>query len=1277
MDFGFLAGDTDKTIYVRLRDSTSGLAKTGLLFNSTGVVCSFVLPLAARVAITLVTQTVTGAHTDGGFVEVDATNCKGLYRLDLTDAAIASGDFSLISIEFDGIIEETMLVELHARKVNTIEVSGTTQTAGDLAAAVITNAAGVDIAADIIALQTSIDGVPTNAEFEARTLVAASYFDPAADTVANVTLVATTTTNTDMVGTDGAFLAASAPTNFSALVITAGGAADALVQGFLNNTIAETTADNISNNFEVLFDNANSTSTSIIDDIENVAADLATVQTSIDGVPTNAEFNARTLVAASYFDPAADAVANVTLVATTTTNTDMVGTNSALLASTFSTQFSGMTSIAEWMGLLAGKQAGNATAVTEIKATGAGSGTYDPTTDSGEARRDRGDVAWITSTLVATDIVSAGAITTLSGAVVNVDLVDVLTTYTGNTPQTADHTAGIADIPTVAEFNARTIVAANYFDPAADAVANVTLVATTTTNTDMRGTDNALLASTFSTMFSGITALAEWLGLIAGKQAGNATALTEIKATGAGSGTYDPTTDSNEATRDRGDSAWITATGFSTLVATDIVSAGAITTLSGAVVNVDLVDTLTTYTGNTVQTADHTAGIADIPTVAEFNARTLVAAAYFDPAADTVANVTLVATTTTNTDMRGTDGANTVVPMLGTLSQTEHDATQSTLTGLNNVAATDIVSNGAITTLAGAVVNVDLVDTLTTYTGNTLQTADVADLITTVGVAGAGLTDITINAASVDLVWDEILTGLTHNITNSSGKRLRQIAGDIFTDGTAQSGGLNSLQLASGDVSYDGEFERARLIVTDGTGFPAEFIITSSVASTDTVTFTPAANAALDVTTTYQIVPGQVHTTVQNGGYDNGFVFVDTVNGAAGTVTGVNGTSTNPSSNLTDAYVIAASEMLTKYDIEPGSTVTLPSDSSGKQFFGSSYVVLLNGQNIGNTRFEGASLSGVGVDTSGGRPPSFALCGIGSVTLPPCNGIECGFFGTFTIGTEGNFTFGASADVFNLSLTVDFGAALNSSQFFLQSWGGGDVEIQNAGAGTGSYVFQMSGTGNLVVNANCSATTTVTLQGNVSRNADVTGVTYVETANVWQDTINAEVDTALADYDGPTKTEMDTAHALLATVAKQDIIDTNVDQIEVAVITNAAGADISADIATLQTSIDGVPTTAEFEARTLVAASYFDPAADTVANVTTVGSVTTKTGYALVSTGLDLVLVDGKTLPASLQIIGAVVAGEITGAGTGTEVFDGLDGATTRVTVTVDGAGNRSTVVYT
>lgn len=65
-----------------------------------------------------------------------------------------------------------------------------------------------------------------------------------------------------------------------------------------------------------------------------------------------------------------------------------------------------------------------------------------------------------------------------------------------------------------------------------------------------------------------------------------------------------------------------------------------------------VIPTVTTLTGHTAQTGDSfarlgapagasvSADIADVPTVAELNARTLLAANYFDPAADTVALVT-------------------------------------------------------------------------------------------------------------------------------------------------------------------------------------------------------------------------------------------------------------------------------------------------------------------------------------------------------------------------------------------------------------------------------------------------------------------------------------------------------------------------------------------------------------------------------------------------------------------------------------------------------------
>lgn len=65
-------------------------------------------------------------------------------------------------------------------------------------------------------------------------------------------------------------------------------------------------------------------------------------------------------------------------------------------------------------------------------------------------------------------------------------------------------------------------------------------------------TDTGNLASRVTaSLFSGITSLAQWLGLIAGKQVGNSTARTELRATGAGSGTFDETTDSLEAIGDK------------------------------------------------------------------------------------------------------------------------------------------------------------------------------------------------------------------------------------------------------------------------------------------------------------------------------------------------------------------------------------------------------------------------------------------------------------------------------------------------------------------------------------------------------------------------------------------------------------------------------------------------------------------------------------------------------------------------------------------------------
>lgn len=67
------------------------------------------------------------------------------------------------------------------------------------------------------------------------------------------------------------------------------------------------------------------------------------------------------------------------------------------------------------------------------------------------------------------------------------------------------------------------------------------------------------------------------------------------------------------------------------------------------------------------------------------------------------------------------------------------------------------------------------------------------------------------------------------------------------------------------------------------------------------------------------------------------------------------------------------------------------------------------------------------------------------------------------------------------------------------------------------------------------------LNGDAMRGTNSANTTVPDAAGVAA--TPAEVATALTTYDGPTKAEMDTAHALLATVAKQDVIDGIVDAI--------------------------------------------------------------------------------------------------------------------------------------
>ncbi len=152
--------------------------------------------------------------------------------------------------------------------------------------------------------------------------------------------------------------------------------------------------------------------------------------------------------------------------------------------------------------------------------------------------------------------------------------------------------------------------------------------------------------------------------------------------------------DTNELQSNQG--SWLTAVGFAT--PTDIADGddavlAILGTPAGADISTDIagisagsgLDAAATRAALGMSSANLDAQIGGIPTTAEFNSRTLAAADYFDPAADAVANVTLVGTVTTNTDMRGTDGANTTAPDNSSIADVKAKTDQLAFTKANEV----------------------------------------------------------------------------------------------------------------------------------------------------------------------------------------------------------------------------------------------------------------------------------------------------------------------------------------------------------------------------------------------------------------------------------------------------------------------------------------------------------------------------------------------------------------------------------------------------------------
>jgi hypothetical protein len=226
-------------------------------------------------------------------------------------------------------------------------------------------------------------------------------------------------------------------------------------------------------------------------------------------------------------------------------------------------------------------------------------------------------------------------------------------------------------------------------------------------------------------------------------------------------------------------------------------------------------------------------------------------------------------------------------------------------------------------------------------------------------------------------------------------------------------------------------------------------------------------------------VPGTVHAETQGGGYAGGAVWIGP-SGSTGTQLYVDGTVDNPidDGQMANAKTVADALNLRIFRVEPTSSITLGETLNGYTIEGIEYTLNLGSQDVSNTYISGANLA---ASTATGSGTIYDNCIFdNAVTLAPCV-IRNSYLGdtTITAGSAGNFFINhcvSRAAGASVSPNFDFGAALNASNLNIRDWSGG-IELENMGAGTGTYNASIEGQGAVTINANCSATSNLAIRG--------------------------------------------------------------------------------------------------------------------------------------------------------------------------------------------------------
>ncbi len=242
-------------------------------------------------------------------------------------------------------------------------------------------------------------------------------------------------------------------------------------------------------------------------------------------------------------------------------------------------------------------------------------------------------------------------------------------------------------------------------------------------------------------------------------------------------------------------------------------------------------------------------------------------------------------------------------------------------------------------------------------------------------------------------------------------------------------------------------------------------------------------------------------------GYAEGAIWVDTINGTAGTTAFINGTADLPVNSWTDALAISTTLRIKRFHIINGSSIVLSANTDHHTFLGTEWTLDLNGQSCEDASFEGAHVTGActGVEVV------FIDCdlatGGGTLTIAGSESKNCAIAGNIVLTAANSYFFDncRSGIAGTATPNLDFGAAVGSTNLNFRHYSGG-IEIENMGV-TGTDTMSLEGHGQLIINANCSGgsiairghfTITDNAEGAVTLNDDARlDIAQIENA-VWE-----------------------------------------------------------------------------------------------------------------------------------------------------------------------------------